>query len=81
MKGKGIGSKLLDNVIREADQSNYPIYLENTKEENIPFYKKHGFQVLSKVEGRFQLFTFWRMLRPAKYPNLPIGTQLFCEEN
>lgn len=44
-RGEGIGHALLQAMTDRCDRSKTPIYLENTKEENEAFYKKHGFEV------------------------------------
>lgn len=76
MKGKGCGSKLMRELTTYADQHNYPIYLESTKLENVPFYQKHGFVVLEKVKALSSYPDIWRMLRPLKNPAVSIGTTL-----
>ncbi len=47
---KGIGSSLLAPMLEAANQQQKAIYLETTNEENIPFYKKRGFEVHDEVE-------------------------------
>ena len=76
MKRKGLGSAMMKIVTDYADKYNYPVYLENSKEQNLQFYQKHGFIVLE----RLQLFSdspwMWRMLRPMKDPKRPVGQEL-----
>jgi len=45
-QGHGIGSALLQPVLRKADESRLPCYLETDKIEDVGFYRKHGFDVL-----------------------------------
>lgn len=44
-QGKGTGSLLLNELIKIADEQKIPVYLETSLIENLPFYKKHGFEV------------------------------------
>ena len=74
--GMGYGSKLMNELKEYADRNNYPIYLECTKLETIPFYEKHGFIVLERVQVLSSYPYLWRMIRPIKNPAVPIGTLL-----
>jgi len=44
-QGRGVGSKMLQEVINKSNNEQLPIYLETSTEENLKFYKKHGFEV------------------------------------
>jgi ribosomal protein S18 acetylase RimI-like enzyme len=61
-QGRGFGSALLAPVLARADDEGLPAYLESSKERNIPFYRRHGFEVVStlRVEGGPEV---WPMLR------------------
>ena len=52
------------------------MYLENSKEENLHFYQKHGFIALERMQPFGDSACLWRMLRPMKDPKLPIGEKL-----
>ena len=42
---KGEGTAILKQVMAKAEDLKIPIYLETSMQENLPFYKKHGFEV------------------------------------
>ena len=61
-QGKGIGSALLQPVLRKCDAERLPAYLETGKEGNVPFYQRQGFEVIEKIrlpDGP----TVYRMIR------------------
>jgi len=44
-QGKGFGMSLLQPMVERADREGVGLYLENSKEKNLAFYSRHGFQV------------------------------------
>ncbi|MGL4564896.1 MAG: GNAT family N-acetyltransferase [Halioglobus sp.] len=66
-KGQGIGSALIRHVLRKCDEENLPAYLENSKQDNLAFYRGHGFEVVDQI--RFTrsappVWLMWREPRP-----------------
>ena len=45
-QSQGVGGALLQPVLARADGEGLPCYLETQKERNVPFYQKHGFEVV-----------------------------------
>ena len=48
---QGVGSALLRPVLARADQERVPCYLDTTRERNLAFYRRQGFEVV--YEGSF----------------------------
>ena len=49
-QGGGIGSALLAPVLQRCDETRTAAYLESSKESNVPFYARHGFAVMERIE-------------------------------
>ena len=64
-QGKGVGSALLAPTLEACDEQGLPAYLESSKERNIPFYARHGFEVTGTVQlpKGPMVWTMWRTPR------------------
>lgn len=62
-KGQGLGTSLISQVLRTCDEESMPAYLENSKEENIPFYAGHGFKVVEEIQIASSSPPIWLMWR------------------
>ena len=47
---KGYGSTLIQQVLDNCDRHNQFAYLESSNPANIPFYQRHGFEVVSEIQ-------------------------------
>jgi GNAT superfamily N-acetyltransferase len=59
----GVGSTLLASTLERVDLEAAPAYLECSKERNVSFYSRFGFQVtkeLSAVPGAPRIWLMWR---------------------
>jgi GNAT superfamily N-acetyltransferase len=61
-QGKGLGSAVMQPVLERCDSEGIGAYLESSKERNVPYYRRHGFEVTYEVrlpEGP-PLWLMWR---------------------
>ena len=42
-RARGVGARLLQPVLEEADQQRIPVYLESSNPDNLSFYRRFGF--------------------------------------
>lgn len=68
-QNKGIGSRLLQEIIQLSIQNNRPIYLETSTVKNLPWYSKFGFQVYSEQDLSYNLY----FLKRDKKNNRDVG--------
>jgi ribosomal protein S18 acetylase RimI-like enzyme len=62
---KGVGSSLISLMLDRCDQEGMPAYLEASSPENVPFYGRHGFEVVEEVQLKNGP-TCWRMWRESR---------------
>jgi len=61
-QGMGIGKKLMNLFIQEADSRGLPCYLETQNPSNLGFYESFGFSIVREVEISSELKS-WSMIR------------------
>lgn len=61
-QGRGHGSALLGERLARCDADGLPAYLESSKEANVPFYERHGFEVTETFDlpDGPRLWLMWR---------------------
>jgi GNAT superfamily N-acetyltransferase len=63
LRGRGIGSSIIQPGLDRADEEGLGAYLESSKLENVPFYRRHGFEVVDElvaVPGAPPMWCMWR---------------------
>ncbi|HVX18411.1 MAG TPA: GNAT family N-acetyltransferase [Acidimicrobiales bacterium] len=65
-QGRGVGSSLLAPTLARCDADGLPAYLESSKESNVPFYERHGFEVTETHDfpDGPRIWLMWREPRP-----------------
>ena len=48
-QGRGLGTRLMEPVMRLADEKKIEIYLECSKESNVSYYQRQKFEVLGTM--------------------------------
>lgn len=67
-QGKGLGSSVLKPVLDRCDAEGVGAYLESSKEGNIPYYRRHGFEVVDKLTPVADGPSIWPMWRNPRAP-------------
>src|SRR5687768_9427464 len=49
-QGRGLGEKVLAPALARCDAERFSAYLESSSPRNIPFYQRHGFEVMGKIQ-------------------------------
>lgn len=64
-QGKGCGAALVQPMVERADAEGVGMYLESSKETNIAYYHRFGFEVRREIHIK-QGPTMWLMERPPR---------------
>ena len=67
-QGLGLGGAIMQPVVERADSEGLPCYLDTSKERNLVFYRKHGFEVVQEGTIPGGGPRFWTMSRAARQP-------------
>ncbi|HEX3782522.1 MAG TPA: GNAT family N-acetyltransferase [Pseudonocardiaceae bacterium] len=67
-RGIGLGRSLLDNRLAGCDELGLPAYLESSKESNIAYYERFGFELTGEISaaGSPPVYPMWR--EPSRQP-------------
>jgi len=49
-QGNGLGSQLMKHSLALFDETGLPTYLESSNPRNIPFYERHGFELMGQIQ-------------------------------
>jgi GNAT superfamily N-acetyltransferase len=49
-QGRGVGRALIEPLLTRADAEGVPAWLEASRPENVPYYRRFGFEVSSEIE-------------------------------
>ena len=63
VQGQGIGGRLLEPVLKVADEGGMPCYLETQTERNVSFYRKRGFETVCEEHEPVCGLPIWFMVR------------------
>ncbi len=63
-RGRGLGGRLLQPVLRRADEEKLACYLETENQGNLPFYARHGFALAEAGREPRYGVRMWGLLRP-----------------
>ncbi len=66
---RGVGSALLADRLDHVDHQGMPAYLESSKERNVPFYARFGFEVIDRIDSIKGAPPIWRMWREPRVPD------------
>jgi ribosomal protein S18 acetylase RimI-like enzyme len=65
-RGQGLGSALIEAGLERCELDGLPAYLESSKEANLSFYGRYGFEVVDEVRLHRDAPPVWPMWRPAR---------------
>lgn len=66
-QGHGLGAALMQPVLERCDREGLGAYLESSKEQNVPYYRRFGFEVTEEVrlpKGGPPVWLMWRDPQP-----------------
>ncbi len=64
--GKGLSSALMQHAIVTSDLDNKFAYVESSNPKNIPFYERHGFELLGTIQVNTSPSIFPMLRKPSK---------------
>ena len=64
-QGKGFGSALMQHALVQCDRDNKLAYLESSSPRSVPFYNRHGFELLGTIQLGASPSIFPMLRRPS----------------
>lgn len=58
----GVGTALLEHLLRRTDTENLPVFLETHRQANVPYYEQRGFKLIHSDTVPKHNLNFWCML-------------------
>lgn len=55
-QGSGIGTELMHEIIEDSQNQQRSVYLETSTLENLPWYKKFGFEIYNELDLSYKLY-------------------------
>jgi ribosomal protein S18 acetylase RimI-like enzyme len=52
MRGKGLGSSILEATLKRVDEEKMPAFLDNSNPKNTRLYERHGFRTVTEYRAR-----------------------------
>ncbi len=65
-QGRGVGAAVMEPILERCDLNGQGAYLESSKESNVPYYRRFGFEVISTfgfTDGP-EIYQMWRDPQP-----------------
>jgi len=62
-QGQGIGGRLMQPILAQADATGLPCYLQTQTEANVAFYQRHGFAIIAHEPVSAHGGPLWYMVR------------------
>jgi len=59
-QNQGIGSSLIEDIIKESEKRNFPIYLETSTKENLSLYERFKFYTYNRIDFGYTLYCMKR---------------------
>ena len=68
LQGRGIGGALIAPMLKRADGENVACFVETEQPRNVPFYRRHGFELTVEDTEPISGVRFWSFLRRPRVP-------------
>lgn len=65
-QGKGLGTMMLESLLKESDDKGLYVYLETATKKNVGMYERRGFRVIGDLMHPIIDLPQWEMLREPK---------------